>query len=392
MASERRVVLFDAAPPRARNVLARLQDRGLTALRVGWTDSARVKTDDADVAVLVLDEQSAPIHDQVRTVLDHLTQEGVAALVWGHWTGTLPASALVENVAADVPPAEVVGRLAAMARYGPLVRRLDDELAHLQRLSAQAQRYFGEIDHEMRLAGRLQRDFLPRSMPVVEGLRFATLYRPASWVSGDLFDVFRLDPRHIGLFVADVMGHGTSAALMTMFVRQALGTQVSEAGRTRVLAPSEALTALHRNLAEHKLPNQQYITAVYAIYDVETHEVTVARGGHPHPLCIRASGSVEQCAPLGGSLLGLADLEPEFCDHTFTLAPHDKFLLYTDGLQDELMLRREAEAGRTMSEWAVSWAGLDVPALTETIASRLDVNEGSLHPIDDVTLVGMERL
>ena len=62
-----------------------------------------------------------------------------------------------------------------------------------------------QIDEEMRLAARLQVDFLPRTLPEVDGVAFNVFFRPASYVSGDIYDVTRLDEDHIGFFVADAL-------------------------------------------------------------------------------------------------------------------------------------------------------------------------------------------
>src|SRR4051794_27938117 len=59
------------------------------------------------------------------------------------------------------------------------------------------------VDEEMRLAARLQQDFLPKILPQLGKLSFHTLYRPAGYVSGDLYDVMRLDENHIGFYMAD---------------------------------------------------------------------------------------------------------------------------------------------------------------------------------------------
>ena len=56
-----------------------------------------------------------------------------------------------------------------------------------------------------------------------------------------MYDVFRIDERHTGIYVADAMGHGIAAGLMTMFLRQALGTDIAasqfRARRIRPLRP-----------------------------------------------------------------------------------------------------------------------------------------------------------
>ena len=48
------------------------------------------------------------------------------------------------------------------------------------------------------------------------------MYRPATVLSGDFFDVIKLNDHGVGIITADVMGHGTRSALVTAIVRTLL--------------------------------------------------------------------------------------------------------------------------------------------------------------------------
>src|SRR5580698_3113148 len=89
---------------------------------------------------------------------------------------------------------------------------LNKEIAHLKSRDQAINFHMHRLDEELRLAARLQQDFLPKTLPRLGPVRFQTLYRPAGYVSGDLYDVFRLDEKHVGFYVADAVGHGVPAA------------------------------------------------------------------------------------------------------------------------------------------------------------------------------------
>src|SRR5207249_7672462 len=97
--------------------------------------------------------------------------------------------------------------------------------------------YMHRVDEEMRLAARLQQDFLPKSLPQLGRVHFHALFRPAGYVSGDLYDVMRLDEKHIGFYMADAVGHGMPAALLTMFIKNALVTKQITDNGYRLLTP-----------------------------------------------------------------------------------------------------------------------------------------------------------
>jgi hypothetical protein len=152
--------------------------------------------------------------------------------------------------------------------------------------------YMHRLDEELRLAARLQQDFLPKLLPQVGNITFHTLYRPAGYVSGDLYDVMRLDERNVGFYMADAVGHGMPAALLTMFLKNALVTKdISPAGY-RLLSPAQTMKRLNDALVEQNLSQATFATAVYGYVNSATLRMTFARGGHPSPILLGTDGNV----------------------------------------------------------------------------------------------------
>lgn len=231
---------------------------------------------------------------------------------------------------ADAPPGELAARIETVADLQPAIKRLRADLAGGPETGGGLE----AIEEEMRLAASLQRDFLPRPLPEVESIRFAALYRPASWVSGDFYDVFRLDETHVGFYVADVAGHGLPAALLTMFIKKALQTKRIVGSNYEIVPPQAALTQLNTDICEQDLSSCHFCTAVYAVADTAAARLDYARGGHPCPLLLRADGRVQ-------SLTGTGPLLGIFPDETFEgrsveLAPGDRVVLFSDGAEAAL--------------------------------------------------------
>ncbi|MFQ5412792.1 MAG: PP2C family protein-serine/threonine phosphatase, partial [Phycisphaerae bacterium] len=132
------------------------------------------------------------------------------------------SNAGVVCLAPDSSLEKAQGVLAALAHMRPMIREVDKQLSAMQRLSKNLRKRFDETDRELQLAARLQRDFLPHELPGDGPLRFSSMFRPCSWVSGDIFDVFRLDEKHWGFYLADAVGHGVAAGLLTMYIKHAI--------------------------------------------------------------------------------------------------------------------------------------------------------------------------
>jgi sigma-B regulation protein RsbU (phosphoserine phosphatase) len=386
-----RVLLLDAAPATTRVLDERLRRRGFTPQALTFPPS-NAPLPPTDLVVLVLDPTLTTAQaDAIRALLERLGSANLATIVWGAPGRLEPHHGpLVEWLRPDVTLDELVGKIGTLTNVVPLVKGLERELDTLHRLGDQLNKHFGEIDQELRLAGRLQRDFLPRHMPEAPPYHFAVLYRPATWVSGDMYDVFRIDEHHLGMFVADAMGHGVAAGLLTMFLRQALVAKQVDGDSYAIVRPAEALENLHKCLVRQDLPNCQFVTAAYAIIDTRNGHVRLARAGHPYALHVRAGGAVREVVH-SGSLLGLADMPAEFEEATLTLAPGDKLIFYTDGMEDAVVVPRTDGADQTVfTDDLKSWALLSAADMVTAVNGQLDCAAGSLNPADDITLLVLE--
>jgi len=299
------------------------------------------------------------------------------------------APANLEAIGPGTSSDELLGRLSTMARYRPVIRRLEHELNNMQRLGRRLNHHFTEIDQEMRLASRLQRDFLPQETPAVGGIRLATIFRPASWVSGDIYDVFRIDESNIGMYVADAVGHGMAAGLLTMFIKRAIVPKRIYENGYEVVPPGEVLAHLNETLRGQNLPNCQFVTACYCTYDCESRELKVARGGHPYPIRIGTNGSLTEIRSAGG-LLGVFGGE-EFETVSTRLEPGEKLLLYSDGIEMAFLEGRGTSGAEPRYKQEFETVShLPTDELIRRLGAMLDAEEGSLHPPDDVTVIVLE--
>lgn len=180
----------------------------------------------------------------------------------------------------------------------------------------------GEIQKELELARRIQLSILPGAFPRSADFSVAARYVPMSTVAGDLYDYFAVGDRKIGLFIADVSGHGVPAALIASMVKMAAVSQQLNASH-----PAQLLTGMNAALCGNS--QDQFVTAAYAYLDAESSQLRYAAAGHPAMLLLRA-GTVSEIAENG--LILAASAGAAYSEITLPLVPGDRLLLYTDGL------------------------------------------------------------
>lgn len=185
-----------------------------------------------------------------------------------------------------------------------------------------------------RLARTLQRTLLPPALPTVPGLQAAAAYHTASAqeVGGDFYDLFPLNDGRWAFFLGDVCGKGADAAALTSLTRYTL-----RAAAIYDPDPCAALANLDTVLkGEYQGGSPRYCTAVFGALEPladGSFDITLAGGGHPSALALRADGSVQPISTTGGQLIGMLP-EPRFVQTTTRLLPGDGLLLYTDGLTE----------------------------------------------------------
>jgi len=377
--------------------LARLLEREelQASISMSCQDGLQRLADLSPSIVIVDSSTSAPPGGQVafERLLDVLNNQGIACLALRKEgaSSETPIPDWVQALDYTVSADELHGRVASIQHCQHIVRQTQLEMHHMQRLGRHLSKQFAEVDQDMRLASRLQQEFLPRSLPQIDGFRFSVVYRPASWVSGDIYDITRIDERHVSFYVADAVGHGMAASLLTMFVRRAIRSKEVDRSGYRILSPSETLQILNDALADEHLNNCQFVTACYCLLDHTTRILTFARGGHPHLILMAPDGSMREIQT-GGGLLGLSPRQ-EFPAAQIKLQSGQKVILHSDGMDLTFVEQRDYKTGepRYKKEFQ-KVVRLPAEKLARRLEQMIDAEEGSISPQDDVTVVVMEVL
>jgi sigma-B regulation protein RsbU (phosphoserine phosphatase) len=392
----------DAAVDRARTLLD--QCPPASAFNLTTASTAEVLNDpaiaeSAHIAWVMVDEaDDGELFEVIGTLQDRhvptlLTRRNERA------TAGTPQQDGVVVCPPGTPAAVVVALLQGLRSQVPVLRAMKSELKLLRAHQGGLCDQIGRIDEELRLAAQLQREFLPKSMVAIGDVAFRVLFRPAGYVSGDIYDVVRLDEKHIGFFLADAVGHGVPAALLTMFIKRSLVTKRLDPGNPRgyrLTEPGEALEKLNRDLVEQQGGQVRFATACYGVVNCETLEVCLARAGHPFPIHLRADGTTQTLEPEGG-LLGVF-AEETYEQTRLQLSHGDRLLLYSDGFEmafppEELPKGRAPDprgkrvaSTRYTREFEDLRQGTPDDAILR-LQEKLDHQAGSLNQRDDLSLV-----
>ena len=256
---------------------------------------------------------------------------------------------------------------------------LAEEIAARCAIAVDNARLFRE---RTRIARTLQESLLPPLLPDLPGVDVGARFHAAGEgyeVGGDFYDVFEIGGGSFGVTIGDVCGKGPDAAAVTALARYTL-----RATAMRESSPAEVLRILNdAMLRQHG--ERRFCTVAYARFDPTPigMRATIAAGGHPLPLALRAADTpIEAGTP--GTLLGVV-ADPEIEDAAVELEPGDSLVLFTDGVT-------EARAPKRVFGMAdlAGFVGAHEPLRAEAIAERIERGALSAQadaPRDDVAIV-----
>ena len=277
-------------------------------------------------------------------------------------------------------PEEVLAHARGFLRMKEIHDRLTDKTAEVHRINKRLQQAYQQTNEELELARRIQRSFLPHTLPDMPPAHFAVCYKPCGRVGGDFYDVFRLDEEHVGFYVADAMGHGVPASLLTIFVKKGVRAKEIFGQQYRLLPPDEVLQRLNRDMIDQALSENPFITMVYGLFNCRDRVLRFARAGHPYPLYVPRTGE-PVLWQVHGTLLGI--FETQFVMQSQQLQSGDKVILYTDGVEP---VEGPSGAARIL-DCAQRHGALPVREFIEAVSHEL---LGQQSASDDFTLLGLE--
>ncbi|NLM11629.1 MAG: SpoIIE family protein phosphatase [Clostridiaceae bacterium] len=182
-----------------------------------------------------------------------------------------------------------------------------------------------KLQHDLEMAKKLQMQLLPRDVKL-PCLDFAYSYQPCDDLSGDMVNIFQVDKERIGIYIADVSGHGVSASMLTIFIISTLNKKNH--------SPSRALYRLFKQYNSGDFDKDSYITVFYGIYNIRTRTFTYSNAGHNCAPIIIGQNSVKKLYMPGIPISNWVD-NPKYYDSTIQLNEGDKLFLYTDGVTDQ---------------------------------------------------------
>jgi len=236
----------------------------------------------------------------------------------------------------------------------------------LLRRYARTRRDEQRMTTEFESARVVQSVLIPSGTPEIPGFSIAGVYKPATQVGGDLFQIIPNGNGGVLVAIGDVSGKGMPAA---MTVSLLVGTIRTLAHYTQ--SPGEILSAMNDRMLTRSAGG---FTTCLALRVDSDGTLTVANAGHIAPYVNGTELPLENGLPLG------LDAGSTYLESTFRLALAEQLTLMTDGVVEA--------RDRTGELYGFDRAAVIASGSAESIARAAQ----EFGQEDDITVVTLVRL
>ena len=253
------------------------------------------------------------------------------------------------------------------------------------------------MKHDLEAAARVQQAQLPSEPPATSGYSFAWQYRPCDELAGDSLNVFKIDDRHIGLYVLDVSGHGVPAALVSVTANHRLGHRGSGASLITdptpqppgyaIVSPAEVAARLN-GLYQMSSHGNHYFTMVYGVLDTQEHRLRLTIAGHPGPIIIRPGRDAE-LRDLPAFPIGIVQ-ESEYEEMVIDLEPGDRVYFHSDGINEEKKPDAEQFGRQRLGAALHELQGVSLNESLDALVQQVIAWRGDDSFSDDLSILAFE--
>ena len=297
--------------------------------------------------------------------------------------GALSIYAAERNAFAD-EEVQLLTELASDLAFGVMVLRTKVERKKAVELQA-------AHDRETKIGSEIQKTLLVDALPTEpHGFRVAALSVPSQQIDGDFYYCYKHDDQRVDLIVADVMGKGIPAALLSAATKshilEALCHLLNASPAGILPQPKEIVTLAHALMVQHLIDLESFVTLCYVRIDPDRRSIEFVDAGHTG--LIHCQAETGRCVVLHGDNLPLGFRKGEvYKQQTVSLDVGDLLVLFSDGVTEMRNRADELFGEDRLTHCIESNRALEPADLVNTIRGAVFAFAESESPTDDLTCV-----
>lgn len=211
----------------------------------------------------------------------------------------------------------------------------------LEQMNQELKHGLNELHLDQQAGRHIQKKMLPepsqfqyQDSPVLD---FQHYIKPSLYLSGDFLDYFPLDEeeRYIAFYIADVSGHGSSSAFVTVLLKNLtyrLRRNLKRGSSDDLFHPNKVLARLNQELKETGI--EKHLTIFYAVFDTQQSELNYSVGAH-FPMPVLLQDGIARFLDGEGMPIGIFEYS-DYQNYSIKLSQTFSLVLFSDGILEVL--------------------------------------------------------
>lgn len=232
---------------------------------------------------------------------------------------------------------------------------------------------------ELELAKKIHKSLLPHSMKS-DLVEIAVTYKPVFYMGGDYAKFHFIDKNRVIFILADVTGHGVSAALLVNRVH----TEIEQLIRKGLL-PGEMLKSLDKFIDEQFGKMGFFLTAFCGLLNFSEKKLTYSNYGHPAQILLQSKENKIILMKSQTFLMGIGMEVSKVYSADVPFDKGDRLILFTDGITEARDVKGNFFGQRKLEEFTKNNINLDATEFNNQLIRELDKFQSG-HQYDDIFL------
>ena len=378
-----KILVVDDEPRNVKILQIQLQARGYTVLTAGdGAEALEIVSDEMpDLILLDINMPRVDGFEVVASVRADKTTEFIPIIMITALRDTHENRIKAVEVGADDFIEKPFNSFEVLARIKSLLR--------IKHYHDKLEQHNARLESELQMARSVQEIIIPQNgSQDIAGFHTASYCCPTHVVGGDFFDLWEIEDNRIGVLISDVMGHGVSAALVTVFIKTVLAEHREhvEDNPAKLL---QILNTRFNDIISSRL--FMFATAFCGVFDLTKKQLVCANAGHPFPFL--QHGLQSECERITdkhtGNGLGIQrESEYENCYYPFDSA--SRAFLYTDGAYEAKNPRGEEFTVERLQNVITTCENESPVHLIQCVSDTITKFTGAYPNEDDLTLIAIQ--
>jgi sigma-B regulation protein RsbU (phosphoserine phosphatase) len=260
---------------------------------------------------------------------------------------------------------------------------LVDRCLELRRLREEREEFMERVGRELEEARQFQLGMLPPPEYHGRALSLAARYRASNELAGDIYDYAETDAGGLAILVADVAGHGTSAAMVTAVVKAGFRASYLEDFEPRWVGER-----IKEGIRE--FDPGRFVTLCCVRFDPAGDLLEFISAGHPEAYIRGVDGAIRNLESTG-PILSSALHDFPCIQEAERFAPGESLLFYTDGVTEARSPEGTEMFGTAPLLEIFRREDLAPGPRLDAVLEALHAYTGAENYEDDVTLLTLDR-